>query len=87
MDRAEIGIITSGSTYPAVEEHVITGEKRDCDRLYADQALPFTDEVPQFIREHDHTYVIETNRDGQLKQLLTLEFPDLARYLRKLSKN
>ena len=87
MHRAEIGIITSGSTYPAVEEArdklASKGIATDYLRI---RALPFTDEVPQFIREHDHTYVIETNRDGQLKQLLTLEFPDLARYLRKLSK-
>lgn len=86
MPRAEIGIITSGSTYPAVEEaRDLLAKKGILTDYLRIRALPFTDEVPAFIRNHDHTYVIETNRDGQLKQLLTLEFPDLARYLRKLS--
>ncbi|MCD4673915.1 MAG: 2-oxoacid:acceptor oxidoreductase subunit alpha [Anaerolineaceae bacterium] len=87
MEKAEIGIITSGSTYPAVEEArdllAKKGIRTDYLRI---RALPFTDEVPAFICNHEKTYVIETNRDGQLKQLLTLEFPDLARDLRKLSK-
>jgi 2-oxoglutarate ferredoxin oxidoreductase subunit alpha len=87
MPRADIGIITSGSTYPAVEEaRDLLAKKGVLTDYLRIRALPFNDEVPEFIRNHDHTYVIETNRDGQLKQLLTLEFPDLARYLHKVSK-
>jgi len=50
------------------------------------RALPFTMEVTDFLQEHDHTYVVELNRDGQMKELLTLEAPQHAYKLRQLSK-
>ena len=37
------------------------------------RAFPFPDEVEAFLREHEHNYVIEQNRDGQLHRLLLLE--------------
>ena len=42
------------------------------------RAVPFAAEIGDFIRKHEHNYVVELNRDGQLHQLLTLEYPDLA---------
>ncbi len=42
------------------------------------RAVPFTAEVGDFIRKHERIYVVEMNRDGQLHQLLTLEYPELA---------
>jgi len=80
MKGASIGIIAYGSTEPAVEEarHQLDkqhGSKTDFLRL---RALPFTDEVRKFIERHDHIYVIDMNRDGQLHQLLTVEYPEFA---------
>ena len=40
--------------------------------------IPFADEVEQFTREHETVYVVEINRDGQLRQLLTIEYPKMA---------
>jgi 2-oxoglutarate ferredoxin oxidoreductase subunit alpha len=37
------------------------------------KAFPFSDTVQRFLEEHDRVYVVEQNRDAQLKSLLTLE--------------
>jgi 2-oxoglutarate ferredoxin oxidoreductase subunit alpha len=75
MDNADIGIIAFGSTEPAVQEarhHLAkAGLKTDFLRL---RAVPFTEEVTEFIYSHERSYVIEMNRDGQLHQLLSLEY-------------
>ncbi len=49
------------------------------------RAVPFTSEVGDFIRQHAQVYVVEMNRDGQLNQLLTLEYPELATRLRSVA--
>jgi 2-oxoglutarate ferredoxin oxidoreductase subunit alpha len=75
MDDADIGIIAFGSTETAVQEarqHLAkAGLKTDFLRL---RAIPFTEEVTEFIYSHERSYVIELNRDGQLHQLLSLEY-------------
>lgn len=75
MQGAEIGIIAFGSTEPAVQEarHLLAkqGVKTDFLRL---RAIPFTQEVTDFVHDHRRIYVVELNRDGQLHQLLSLEY-------------
>ena len=34
------------------------------------RAFPFHDAIADFIAEHDHVFVVEQNRDAQLKTLL-----------------
>lgn len=79
MDGAEIGLIAFGSTEPAIEEarHQLAqkGIRSDFLRI---RAIPFTEEVKNFLHEHKRNYVIEMNRDGQLHQLLVLDHPDQA---------
>ena len=79
MPDAEIGFLAFGSTDGAILEaiHLLaqSGHKIDYMRL---RALPSSQEVGDFIRNHRQTYVIELNRDGQLRQILTIEFPELA---------
>jgi 2-oxoglutarate ferredoxin oxidoreductase subunit alpha len=87
MDGAEIGLIAFGSTELAILEarhqlRVRKGVKTDFMRV---RALPFTDEINQFVRSHARNYVIELNRDGQLHQLLTIEHPDAATKLTSLA--
>jgi 2-oxoglutarate ferredoxin oxidoreductase subunit alpha len=76
MDGAEIGIIAFGSTGPAVVEArwqlSEQGLKSDYLRL---RALPVSQDVAEFVHNHDRIYVVEMTRDGQLNQLLTLEYP------------
>lgn len=71
---AEIGIVTIGACDGAVREAVsrweATGTSVDFMRI---RAFPFPDSVEAFLRDHEHNYVIEQNRDGQLHRLLLLE--------------
>ena len=74
------GIIYYGSTKPAVEE-AIALLKQAGDSKYSSlrlRALPITAEVQGFINKHERIYVVEANRDGQLKQILSAMLPDQA---------
>ncbi len=86
MDEAEIGFLAFGSTDDAIAEAIFilaqSGQKIDYMRL---RALPSPHEVGEFIQKHRRTYVIELNRDGQLCQILTVEFPDLSAKLVSLA--
>ena len=39
------------------------------------RALPFTQEVSEFVSKYDQIYVVEMNRDGQMNQMLTIGYP------------
>jgi 2-oxoglutarate ferredoxin oxidoreductase subunit alpha len=72
--RTPDGVIYFGSTDPAMEEALAGLEARGVhlDALRV-RAFPFQDEVFAFIREHEQVFVVEQNRDGQLKSLLVNE--------------
>ena len=77
---ANVGVIGFGSTESAIIEamHKLDknhGIKADFMRI---RALPFTKEVTKFIEKYDQVYVVEMNRDGQMNQLLTIEYPQYA---------
>lgn len=87
MDGAEIGLIGFGSTDAAILEarhqlHKTRGIKTDFMRV---RALPFPDEVGEFIRSHPRNYVVELNRDGQMHQLLSLDYTDVVVKLHSLA--
>ena len=79
MPGAKVGFLAYGSTDPAVQEarHHLAQQGVKLDYLQV-KAVPFTDEVKEFIQSHDLTYVVELNRDGQMHQLLTLAYPEVA---------
>jgi 2-oxoglutarate ferredoxin oxidoreductase subunit alpha len=76
---AKEAIIAFGSTLPAVQEARIlletSGRKMNLLRL---RALPFADEVKEFISKQDKVYIVEMNRDGQLYENLLIAMPELA---------
>jgi 2-oxoglutarate ferredoxin oxidoreductase subunit alpha len=78
-ENSEIGIITYGSNEPSVYEAraLLNKEGLPSDYLRI-RALPFTDEVTEFVQSHKKIYIVETNHDGQMKQLITIEMPDQA---------
>jgi 2-oxoglutarate ferredoxin oxidoreductase subunit alpha len=86
MPTAKIGIIAFGSSAPAIIEarHQLDEAGIASDFLRV-RALPFTDEVANFVDEHDDIYVVEMNRDGQLHQLLTIEYPNKATALKSVA--
>ena len=63
-----------GSTAPAMDEASKALEARgvhlDTMRV---RGFPFSDEVMDFISTHNRVFVIEQNRDGQLRTLLINE--------------
>lgn len=68
------GVIYIGSTDPAMEEalHALEGHGIHLDALRI-RAFPFSNEVFEFIRDHEQVFVVEQNRDAQLKTLLVNE--------------
>jgi 2-oxoglutarate ferredoxin oxidoreductase subunit alpha len=73
---AKIGLVTLGGCDAAVREALETlqqnGARYDYMRI---RGFPFSDEVVSFLEAHELNIVIEQNRDGQLRSLLTLETP------------
>ncbi len=68
------GVIWYGSSSAAMAEALATLE---LDGIYLDQmrlkAFPFPDSVADFIAAHDRVFVVEQNRDAQMKMLLVNE--------------
>jgi 2-oxoglutarate ferredoxin oxidoreductase subunit alpha len=69
------GVIYFGSTGPAMDEAIAALET---DGLHLDtlrvRAFPFPDSVAEFIAAHDKVFVVEQNRDAQLRSLIVNEF-------------
>ncbi len=83
---AKIGLIGMGSTEPAlIEAQDKLAERGIPTDLMRIRALPFAEEVGSFIQEHERNYILELNQDGQLHQLLSLDFCDMTKQLISLS--
>jgi 2-oxoglutarate ferredoxin oxidoreductase subunit alpha len=73
-EKNRAGIISVGSCDGAVREaiDILAAEGMGLNYLRV-KAFPFSKEVQDFIDAHDNIYVVEQNRDAQLKSLLVLE--------------
>jgi 2-oxoglutarate ferredoxin oxidoreductase subunit alpha len=73
-EATKTGIIAYGSSDGAVMEALDTLES---DGIHADylrlRGFPFNEEVSEFIKQHDTIFVVEQNRDAQMRSLLILE--------------
>ena len=71
---SDIALVSVGSSRGAVTEARDILAKRGIAIDYMRiKAFPFTKEVEAFIASHEKIFVVEQNRDAQLKSLLTLE--------------
>ncbi len=71
---ARYGAIYFGSTADAMDEAAgILAERGMALDLLRVRALPFADSVMDFIDGHEKVFVVEQNRDGQLRSLLINE--------------
>ena len=68
------GVIYFGSTTPAMHEalEMLHARGQHVDALRV-RGFPFADEVYDFIAGHDRVFVVEQNRDGQLRTLIINE--------------
>src|SRR5246500_1343355 len=68
------GVIYFGSTSPAMDEAIqlLEANGHSLDRLRV-RAFPFHSSVSSFIADHDFVYVVEQNRDAQLRSLIVNE--------------
>jgi 2-oxoglutarate ferredoxin oxidoreductase subunit alpha len=74
-NNSKIGLIAYGTSHWAAGESLNQLKKEygvtlDYLRL---RAYPFTKEVHDFIAQHERVYVIDQNRDGQMRDLLKLD--------------
>jgi 2-oxoglutarate ferredoxin oxidoreductase subunit alpha len=72
---SEFGVIYFGSTSPAMTEAF---EMFEAEGVHMDgmrlRAYPFPDSVNDFINEHKLVFVVEQNRDAQMRTLIINEF-------------
>jgi 2-oxoglutarate ferredoxin oxidoreductase subunit alpha len=68
------GVIYYGSTSPAMDEaiHMIETRGHLLNRLRL-RAFPFHSSVTSFVADHDFVFIVEQNRDGQLRSLIVNE--------------
>lgn len=73
-EKARCGAIYFGSTSPAMKEALaaLEAENIHLDTLRL-RAFPFSDAVLEFINSHDRIFLVEQNRDAQMRSLLVNE--------------
>jgi 2-oxoglutarate ferredoxin oxidoreductase subunit alpha len=81
----EIGVVAIGSSSAAVEEAL---DRLAAKGIHADycriRAFPFGEKVRRFLEQHEQVFVVEQNRDAQLKTLLMAETGYPASRLRSI---
>lgn len=77
--NSDVGLISYGSNDDAVREatNYLSREGVICDYLRL-RAIPFSDEVKDYLVSHSDIFVVEANRDGQMAQILKMSFPENA---------
>jgi 2-oxoglutarate ferredoxin oxidoreductase subunit alpha len=80
-----LGAVYYGSTSPAITEAELLLKQQGIHLdLLRIRGFPFGDEVASFIAAHDHVFVVEQNRDGQLRMLLVNELEINPKKLAKI---
>ena len=73
-EPARFGVIYYGSTSPAMHESLdALAQKNIFVNALRIRAFPFQDEIYDFCQSHSKVFVVEQNRDAQLKTLLVNE--------------
>ncbi|MDF2115352.1 2-oxoacid:acceptor oxidoreductase subunit alpha [Roseiarcaceae bacterium H3SJ34-1] len=72
--KTDLGVIYFGSTAPAMHEaaDMLAAKGVHLDLLRV-RGFPFSSEVTDFIAEHERVFVVEQNKDAQLRTLLMVE--------------
>lgn len=75
--RARVGIIGYGSSHYAIlEARDHLRQQANLETAYLRiRAYPFNEQVEAFVRRYAPVYVVDLNRDGQMRDLLKLDLP------------
>ena len=84
---AKSAIIAYGSTEAAINEarDQLANEHGLVTDFMRVRAFPFSPEVDEFVEKYDQIFVVEMNRDGQLHQLLSLDYPEHVMKLKSVA--
>ena len=84
-EKSDIGLIYFGTSNYAAEEAIdelkATGKNVNAMRL---RGFPFVEEVAEFVDNHEVVYVVEQNRDAQMRTLLINELEVNPKKLKKV---
>jgi len=88
FDHAKEGMISYGSNCFAAEEarQILNNNGHPIDSMNI-KSIPFHSEVEEFLKYHDKVYVAESNRDGQMAQILRMHYPEQAAKIFNLACN
>ncbi len=80
VEGASEGIIAFGSAMPAVLEarDLLVAQADKKTNLMRIRAIPFSDEVKEFVQKQEKVFIVEMNRDGQLYEELLIAMPEFA---------
>lgn len=87
VEGATTAIVSYGSNEYAVQEtrDILAAQGVRADYLRI-KALPAHLEVAEFIKAYDYVYVVENNFDGQMANILCMDFPEVAAKIRKVAR-
>jgi 2-oxoglutarate ferredoxin oxidoreductase subunit alpha len=87
MEGADIGIIAFGSTHQAIPEVQDLLLQKEIKTSYLRiRSIPFDELIKSFLDKYKKIYIVENNRDGQVKDLLLLEFPQFYEKMISIAK-
>jgi len=83
--RAKVGLLSFGSTAWAMAEarDLLRSDGIETSHLLL-KSFPFHPEVRAYLESCERVYVVEQNRDAQMRSLLGMDMPDLAPRLRSI---
>ncbi|MDE0106107.1 MAG: 2-oxoacid:acceptor oxidoreductase subunit alpha [Bryobacterales bacterium] len=83
---ASVGVLAAGTSHePVRESRTQLRDEYGFETAYCRvRGWPFSEAVERFIASHDRVYVVDQNRDGQLRRLLRRQFPEDYSHLRSV---
>jgi len=85
--KNQTGLISYGSSdmavIEAIDKFAADGVEIDYMRI---RSIPFCESVDEFLKCHAHIFVVECNRDGQMKDILSKQYPKFSQKLISISR-
>ncbi|MCY4536097.1 MAG: 2-oxoacid:acceptor oxidoreductase subunit alpha [Bryobacterales bacterium] len=84
--EARVALVAAGTSHEAVREaRSQLRQEYGFETAYCRvRGWPLSHATEEFLAKHDHVYVVDQNRDGQLRTLLRRQFPAIHDHLRSV---